>query len=104
MKKERAREKAREEERGKVKKQVEEGGEEEDEGPVGGEGEDEEARVRRGSASRLRLLLLLSWLGTAEGRHPVLLAHPLGRLGVDDLYLRRRAGRFCSWNSTAAFG
>ncbi len=88
---EEAREEAREE------GEEEEG--EEEEGEDGGE-----ARGRGGSASQLSLLLLLSRLGAAESPRPAVVADPLGRLGEDDFYLRRLAGRFCSQNSTAAFG
>jgi hypothetical protein len=63
-----------------------------------------EARGRGDSASQLRLPLLLSRQGAAEGFHPPGIVHLLGRLGVDDFLLRRRAGRFCSRNSTVAFG
>ncbi len=56
------------------------------------------------SASQLSLLLLLSRLGAAESPRPALVTDLLGRLGEDNFYLRRRAGRFCSRNSTTAFG
>ncbi len=72
---------------------------EDEEGEAGGE-----ARGRGGSVSQLSLLLLLSRLGAAESPRPAVVPDPLGRLGEDDLYLRRRAGHFCSRNSTAAFG